>query len=141
MADFNELKLGCADKTGLVGRIVCAVGNPASGPEHFRRDHVAVEIGTSRGRAAFGSEFRCELLVGIEVEDPRMTEGNFALREISLAREVVKFAIEDAGSGLVCNFGGAVRGTRINNDEVVAVGHRSEAGREVAFFVESKNQD
>jgi hypothetical protein len=134
----DEFELRRPYETGFEHRKIRRSAEPFSVPQDFGRDNESIDIFKHRA-TAFESQFRRHPLIGVEVKNPRVAEGNLTLRVVALAREIIKRSCEDTRPGCACDFHGPIARSGIENHHVVAIRHRSQAIRKVTIRVEREN--
>ena len=79
--------------------------------------------------------------VGIQMEDARMPELDGQVGMVALLGEVIKRMTEQPRSGRAGNLRGPVGRSRVEHDDIIAAGHRRQAGRQLTLLVESQDED
>ena len=88
-----------------------------------------------------GAEVGGDALVGVEVEDPGVAEGDVLESPVLVVGPVGEGAGRDAGAGGLGDLGGGVGGEGVEDVDVVGPGDGSEAGGEVDGFVAGEDED
>lgn len=127
VTDIDEGEIRRARESRLIRRKIRAPRQPVTVPEHAWRNEKAIDLGARARAFALCGELGCELLVGIQVENPRVPKGEIALRVISLAGERIEPADEDPRTGLARDPRGAIGRAGIEDYHVVARSDRGEA--------------
>src|SRR5688500_8667929 len=85
VSDFNEIEPYRMNEARLPRRVIRAARNPSSHEDHLRGHEETVEFYRIRGAnaLALGEQFLGELLVGIEVEHPRVAKRNLLMGMIA----------------------------------------------------------
>ena len=97
--------------------------------------------GVGGDRLDLGAQLWGHALVGVEVEDPRVAEGDGVHRPVLVGRPVVEGALDHAGALGQRDLLRAVLAQAVEDDDIVEPRQRVEAGADVGLFVEREDED
>jgi hypothetical protein len=105
----------------------------------YAEGHVLAGVVGGVLEAAF--EFGGDALVGVEVEDPGVLEGEIGDGPVLMGGPVVEGALVGVGSGSLCDGEGVVGAEGVEDVDVVGPGYGGEAGGEVLLLVAGEDED
>ena len=98
-------------------------------------------LGVGGDRLDLRAQLWRHALVGVEVEDPRVTEVDVCHRPILVCGPVVEGTLDNAGALSDGDLLGGVLAEAVEHDDVVEAADRVEAGADIRLFVEREDED
>jgi hypothetical protein len=88
-----------------------------------------------------GGELRGDALVGVEIKDPRVPEGEIGQSPILVSRPRVEFAAGDASVGRASNRRGSIGAAGVEDVNVVGPAYRIQTAGQILLFIPCEDED